>query len=575
MSFRREKFVPRGGPDGGDGGPGGNVYLVAHANLNTLLNFRFQKIFEAGNGARRRRLEPHRQDRRATSRSQVPIGTQVFQKQREDGEYTLIADLTTEDERILIAKGGLGGQGNARYATSTNRAPRTDAARAARRGKRSPAAAEAARRRRPGRLSQRRQVDDHLAHLRGASRRSPTTRSPRSIPNLGVVGLSGDRSFVVADVPGLIEGAHEGHGLGPSLSQPPRAHARAGARDRRVVGDRTRSGRRLQRHHARAGAVPGARRIRRAAAGQAGRCRREQDRRARRSGPAGAAARAFAAGRRSALPGLGGDRRGAAAPARGGVEEARRGARERDRDDARDPRCTGRSRPIVDPRTSTRRIGVLGGTFDPIHCGHLAAAVAARDAFDLPRVLVMPSHVPPHRPVQPMASPFHRFAMAALAVSGVPRSWRATTNCGADGPSYTATRSSGCTRGATQPSQIFFITGADAFADIATWKRYPDVLDLANFVVVSRPGHASTALAVAAAGRCAGRMRPRRDRRARRRHADFPAPGADARRLVDGHPRAAAPRRGDRRAGARRSSKPTSSNTRLVLSRQTSCMAKS
>jgi nicotinate-nucleotide adenylyltransferase len=141
------------------------------------------------------------------------------------------------------------------------------------------------------------------------------------------------------------------------------------------------------------------------------------------------------------------------------------------------------------------RIGVLGGTLDPIHCGHLAAAAAVRDAFDLPRVLIVPSHVPPHRPVQPVASPFHRFAMAALAVSGLPRVEACDDELRADGPSYTADTLERLHASGYTPSQIFFITGVDAFADIGTWRRYPDVLDLAHFVVVSRPGYDPDALA--------------------------------------------------------------------------------
>jgi nicotinate-nucleotide adenylyltransferase len=141
------------------------------------------------------------------------------------------------------------------------------------------------------------------------------------------------------------------------------------------------------------------------------------------------------------------------------------------------------------------RIGILGGTLDPIHCGHLAAAAAARDAFDLPRVLVIPSHVPPHRPVQPVASPYHRFAMAALAVSGMPRVEACDDELRAEGPSYTADTLERLHRRGYVPPQIFFVTGADAFAEIATWKRYPQVLDLAHFVVVSRPGYAIDALA--------------------------------------------------------------------------------
>ena len=140
-----------------------------------------------------------------------------------------------------------------------------------------------------------------------------------------------------------------------------------------------------------------------------------------------------------------------------------------------------------------KRIGILGGTLDPIHCGHVAAAVAARDAFDLSQVLVLPSGIPPHR-VQPLASPFHRFAMAALAVSGVPRFFASDDELLLEGTSYTAETLDRQHARGLAASQIFFITGADAFAEIATWKRYPEVLDLANFVVVSRPGHRIDAL---------------------------------------------------------------------------------
>lgn len=135
------------------------------------------------------------------------------------------------------------------------------------------------------------------------------------------------------------------------------------------------------------------------------------------------------------------------------------------------------------------RVGVLGGTFDPIHCGHLAAATAARDALGLAPVLVIPSRIPPHRPIQPHVSAYHRFAMAALAVSGERDLVVSDDELCSEGPSYTATTLERLQSRRWTASQIFFITGADAFAEIATWKRYPEVLDLANFVVVSRPGH--------------------------------------------------------------------------------------
>jgi GTPase len=211
MAFRREKFVPRGGPSGGDGGPGGSVYLTANANLNTLLNFRFQKIFAAGRGA-------HGEGSNRTGKNgtdivlEVPTGTVVYEKQA-DGSYVQLADLTTEGQRVLLAQGGLGGHGNASFATSTNRAPR---------------------RTQPGLPGEEKDLRFHLklladVGLLGYPNAGKSTMIARIsaarpkiadypfttlVPNLGVVGLSGERSFVVADVPGLIEGAHEGHGLG-------------------------------------------------------------------------------------------------------------------------------------------------------------------------------------------------------------------------------------------------------------------------------------------------------------------------------------------------------------------------
>jgi GTP-binding protein len=210
MSFRREKFVPRGGPNGGDGGPGGSVYLVANANLNTLLNYRFQKEFAAGRGA-------HGEGSNRTGRKgadielAVPVGTTVYERQ--DAQLVQLADLTTDGERVLIARGGLGGRGNAQFATSTNRAPR---------------------RAEPGLPGEERDLRLHLKLLadvglvgfpnagkstlisRISAARPKIADYPFTTlaPNLGVVGLSDDRSFVVADVPGLIEGAHAGHGLG-------------------------------------------------------------------------------------------------------------------------------------------------------------------------------------------------------------------------------------------------------------------------------------------------------------------------------------------------------------------------
>jgi GTP-binding protein len=213
LSFRREKFVPRGGPDGGNGGKGGSVYLVADPHRNTLVHFRFTSEFAAkrggqGEGALRTGRDGHDLD------IPVPVGTTVY---RHDpvlpGSEQLVVDLTAVGQRVLVAQGGRGGLGNAHFATSTNRAPR----------KHQPGE--------PGeefhlRLRLKLLADVGLVGFPNAGKSTFIARVSAAkpkiadypfttlTPNLGVVTLSGERSFVVADVPGLIEGAHAGHGLG-------------------------------------------------------------------------------------------------------------------------------------------------------------------------------------------------------------------------------------------------------------------------------------------------------------------------------------------------------------------------
>jgi GTPase len=213
LAFRREKFVPRGGPSGGDGGHGGSVFIVASPHTNTLINYRFHPEFSAERGQ-------HGQGSNRTGHNgadldlAVPIGTLVYEKTDDAVEpYRLLADLAEEGQRVLVAHGGRGGLGNARFATSTNRAPR----------KVQPGE--------PGeikdlRLELKLLADVGLVGFPNAGKSTLIARVSAArpkigeypfttlTPNLGVVQLSGDRSFVVADVPGLIEGAHRGHGLG-------------------------------------------------------------------------------------------------------------------------------------------------------------------------------------------------------------------------------------------------------------------------------------------------------------------------------------------------------------------------
>jgi nicotinate-nucleotide adenylyltransferase len=136
---------------------------------------------------------------------------------------------------------------------------------------------------------------------------------------------------------------------------------------------------------------------------------------------------------------------------------------------------------------TTRRIGLLGGTFDPVHMGHLELASAAAEALQLTEVLLIPANVPPHRP-KPLTSSFHRFAMVSLAVAGRP-GWRASDmELRHESPSYTATTLRRFEERGYKPTELFFLIGADAFADIASWRDYPRILTRAHFGVVSRPG---------------------------------------------------------------------------------------
>ena len=141
---------------------------------------------------------------------------------------------------------------------------------------------------------------------------------------------------------------------------------------------------------------------------------------------------------------------------------------------------------------SAARIGILGGTFDPIHLGHLEAAFHARNALDLDHVMLLPSRVPPHRSLEPRASVYHRFAMTALAASSGEGMLASDLELRRESPSYTALTLEALHHEGVAPSRLFFIIGADAFAEIDTWYDYPRVLTLAHFVVVSRPGAAAS-----------------------------------------------------------------------------------
>ncbi|AUH02253.1 Obg family GTPase CgtA [Prodigiosinella confusarubida] len=208
VSFRREKYIPNGGPDGGDGGDGGDVYLVADENLNTLIDYRFEKSFRAERGQ-------NGQSRDCTGKRgkditvKVPVGTRIQDK----GTGEVLGDMTRHQQRLMVAKGGWHGLGNTRFKSSVNRAPRQKTS---------------------GTLGEERELmlellllaDVGMLGLPNAGKstfiRAVSAAKPKVadypfttlVPSLGVVRMDSEQSFVVADIPGLIEGASDGAGLG-------------------------------------------------------------------------------------------------------------------------------------------------------------------------------------------------------------------------------------------------------------------------------------------------------------------------------------------------------------------------
>jgi GTPase len=212
-SFARFKYVPKGGPDGGDGGHGGSIYVRGDANLSTLLDYRYRTSWKADRGQ-------HGKGKKMTGASgddlylPVPPGTEI----RDAATAELIGEILGPDDELLVAKGGRGGRGNVRFATPTHQAPREWE---------------------PGEEGQDRQIElvlkliadvgligepnagksSLLAAISAARPKIADYPFTTLEPNLGVVGLSGSRSFVVADIPGIIEGAHQGKGLGLKFLQ--------------------------------------------------------------------------------------------------------------------------------------------------------------------------------------------------------------------------------------------------------------------------------------------------------------------------------------------------------------------
>ena len=511
LHFRREKHVPKGGPDGGDGGRGGDVVLVADPDLRDLSNFRSRKRFKAGRAGGGTGALKHGADGE-TVELVVPVGTQVF-----DEDDQLVADLAAPGARVVVARGGIGGRGNKRFATPTRQTPRY---------------AETGLPGEEAELELRLKLlaDAALAGLPNAGKSSLLARISNARPKvaeypfttiqpvLGTVDSPSGRQLTVADVPGLIEGASEGLGLGHEflahlerarlivhvvdcseddvderiatindelaaygaglderpqvivlnktdlLPEPPvwesrdparAAHLRALVRDRgRGGGVQARAVRALPR---RAGGGPGPGR--------------------RAAGVPRLQAAARASGGVSHLPHrprLPGRRRGAR---RGGARRGAEGCRRPQGRHGRGRRAGAGTRVTI---------GLLGGAFDPPHVGHVALARAAIERFELERLVVLVVADPGHKGVEAPAEA--RLALAEAAFDGL-----------AEVRLDEFPRTVDSLRAGAWEDPLFLV-GADQFADFLSWTEPDAVLDLARLGVATRPGYPQEKLETVLAG---------------------------------------------------------------------------
>jgi len=249
VSFRREKFVPRGGPDGGDGGDGGSVIIVAAAGVDSLASLSQRKHWRAEQGERGGSANCHGRNA-ADLVIQVPAGTVVI----DAGSHHVLMDLAAEGDRVVAARCGRGGKGNLRFKSSTNRAPRESI----------PAGEGESR---LLILELKVIADVGLIGKPNAGKSTLLSRLSRArpeiaaypfttkYPNLGMVQIDRERSFVMADIPGLIEGAHSGAGLGHEFLRHVERGRHSGASGRALAGRRQRSDRELRRRSQRARSV--------------------------------------------------------------------------------------------------------------------------------------------------------------------------------------------------------------------------------------------------------------------------------------------------------------------------------
>ena len=504
LSFRREKYVPKGGPDGGDGGRGGDIAIAADPALRDLSAFRSKKRFVAERGGSGRGTRKHGADGQSIELA-VPVGTQV-----RDADGALLADLTARDVRVVLARGGAGGRGNSQFATPTRQAPRF---------------AET------GLPGEERELELHLKLLADAALAGFPNAGKSSLlrrisnakpkvaeypfttiaPVLGTVDGPDGRQLTVADVPGLIEGASEGAGLGHEfLAHLERARLLVHVIDA-SEDDLEGRFRAIDAELAQYGAglaerpqlvvlnkldllpeppdfvvederIVGVLHVSCATGAGIGRPEAGALRTVPRGTPArgagGRAARSFSNTSRGRprprfriLRTENGFRVVGTPPGEDELEEALRAAGARSGAAGRDRR-RGAGMGV-----GATRVGILGGAFDPPHQGHLALARAAIDHFRLDRLLVRVVENPGHKQVEANAG--DRLALAEIAFADI---------SGAEVALDPFARTVDSLEDLALDDPVFLV-GADEFASFLEWKQPDRVLELARLGVATRPGY--------------------------------------------------------------------------------------
>lgn len=451
ISFRREKFVPKGGPDGGNGGNGGSIYLVSDENVDSLVYFRFRPIIKAKRGEHGKGSNKHGKNGEDIY-LKVPVGTVV--KDKETGE--ILFDFHSSSMVYLAAAGGRGGRGNSAFVSSTRRAPRI---------------------RELGKEGEKKELILELKSIAdvgivgfpnaGKSTLLSKVSSAKPliadypfttlIPNLGVVSLDEEKSFTMADIPGLIEGAHLGKGLGIRF---------LGHIERTKVllilldishGEKEKA---IKEYHVLLREM-------------------EEYSKALLDKPKILALNKIDLLEESSVVQeikLEFEKMGLKAFPISALKN--QGIK----------RLLKEIWDLLSEFKKTKKIGVLGGTFDPIHLGHIRIGERVKEFFSLDRIFFIPSYAPPHKDSSGITEAELRFRMVEIALKGKDGLIPSAIEISRKGRSYTIDTLRELKR-IYKNSYLYLIIGVDAFLEIKTWKEWKNLLKEFSVIIVSRPDY--------------------------------------------------------------------------------------